>query len=149
MLSLLFISITITIIILTIITTTTTTITTVTTTTTTGMENIYRHEVNLGNYLYDQLMLLNTELSIDQKLILYGPSSSSGRRTGLVSLTSPSVHATDISFFLDQEGVAVRTGHHCCQPLHRELGIAGKCCSGSSSSSSSGDDGGRGIIIDV
>ena len=62
---------------------------------------------------------------MDLNLNLYGPSADSNKRTGLVAFTSPTVHATDLAFFLDQEGVAVRTGHHCCQPLHRELGIPG------------------------
>ena len=45
--------------------------------------------------------------------------------TGLVAFNCKTVHATDLSFFLDQEGVAVRTGHHCTQPLHAALGAAG------------------------
>ena len=45
--------------------------------------------------------------------------------SGLVAFNCKTVHATDLSFFLDQEGVAVRTGHHCTQPLHAALGAAG------------------------
>ena len=45
-------------------------------------------------------------------LILYGPKpSATSTRTGLVSFNSRTIHATDLSFFLDQEGVAVRTGN--------------------------------------
>ena len=47
-----------------------------------------------------------------------------GQRAALVAFHSDAVHAQDLTFFLDQEGVAVRSGHHCTQPLHRELGIA-------------------------
>jgi cysteine desulfurase/selenocysteine lyase len=84
-----------------------------------GMQRIFEHETALGNYLYDQLDSV-------PNLSLYGPKSSTGRRTGLVAFNSFDVHATDLSFFLDQEGVAVRTGHHCTQPLHALLGAAGR-----------------------
>lgn len=98
-----------------------------------GMENVLKHEIDLGTYLYDQLAQIDD-------LTLYGPAPSEGAmgetsgsapldlqqlRTGLVAFNSNSVHATDVSFFLDQEGVAVRTGHHCTQPLHTLLGAAG------------------------
>jgi len=84
-----------------------------------GMGRIHDHETKLGRYLYDQLSAIDS-------LQLYGPPPSGhSLRTGLVAFNSRSVHATDLSFFLDQEGVAVRTGHHCAQPLHKTLGIAG------------------------
>jgi len=84
-----------------------------------GMDKIYNHEKKLGKYLYEQLDSLGT-------LQLYGPRPSSTKeRTGLVAFNSATVHATDLSFFLDQEGIAVRTGHHCTQPLHKELQLAG------------------------
>lgn len=84
-----------------------------------GMDNIYNHEKKLGKYLYEQLDNLGT-------FQLYGPRPSSSKdRTGLVAFNSATVHATDLSFFLDQEGIAVRTGHHCTQPLHKELKLAG------------------------
>jgi len=81
-----------------------------------GMGRIHDHETKLGRYLYDQLSTVDS-------LQLYGPTPSDhSPRTGLVAFNSRTVHATDLSFFLDQEGVAVRTGHHCAQPLHRSLG---------------------------
>jgi len=86
-----------------------------------GMDKIHQHETELGEYLYAQLALVGG-------LTLYGPPNdgpSGAKRTGLVSFNCDSVHATDLSFFLDQEGVAVRTGHHCTQPLHAKLGAAG------------------------
>jgi cysteine desulfurase/selenocysteine lyase len=95
-----------------------------------GMKRIHEHELKLGSYLYEQLVSLSEELS--DELTLYGPkttrteSSTAGEeRTGLVAFNSKSAHATDVSFFLDQEGVAIRTGHHCCQPLHSALGVSG------------------------
>lgn len=82
-----------------------------------GMENIHKHETLLGQYLYQQLETIDG-------LTLYGPKGT-GKRTGLTAFNCASVHATDVSFFLDQEGVAVRTGHHCTQPLHAQLGASG------------------------
>ncbi|KAL0037076.1 hypothetical protein WJX77_011603 [Trebouxia sp. C0004] len=80
-----------------------------------GMENIHRYEEELGGYLYQQLSSLN-------KLTIYGPRPNRGR-AALCSFNVEGLHATDISTLLDQEGVAVRSGHHCTQPLHRALGI--------------------------
>ncbi|KAL0038000.1 hypothetical protein WJX79_009172 [Trebouxia sp. C0005] len=80
-----------------------------------GMENIHHYEEELGGYLYQQLSSLN-------KLTIYGPKPSRGR-AALCSFNVEGLHATDISTLLDQEGVAVRSGHHCTQPLHRALGI--------------------------
>lgn len=83
-----------------------------------GMNVIHEHEIKLGKYLYEQLETI-------EGLQLYGPSSSSATRTGLVAFNSKDIHASDLSFFLDQEGVALRSGHHCTQPLHNKLGAAG------------------------
>lgn len=83
-----------------------------------GMDKIYSHEKELGAYLYSELDAMGG-------LELYGPHVSSGRRSGLVAFNCKDVHPTDLSFFLDQEGVAVRTGHHCTQPLHKKLGVPG------------------------
>lgn len=83
-----------------------------------GMDRIAAHETELGKYLYEQLESVGG-------LSLYGPTTRQAMRTGLVAFNCPSVHATDLSFFLDQEGVAVRTGHHCTQPLHAQLAISG------------------------
>lgn len=70
------------------------------------MKRIHEHEAVLGKYLYERLA------SIDG-LTLYGPTIDSPfghTRTGLVAFNHKSIHPTDLSFFLDQEGVAVRTG---------------------------------------
>lgn len=85
-----------------------------------GMHRIHEHERKLGTYLYDKLAEIDS-------LSLYGPSPHSAHteRTGLVAFNSKTIHAADLSFFLDQEGVAVRTGFHCAQPLHRYLNIPG------------------------
>jgi len=85
-----------------------------------GMDKVEQHDAQLGRYLYEQLREVGG-------LELYGPDPRTDgvSRTGLVAFNAKSVHSADLSFFLDQEGVAVRTGHHCTQPLHKILGVPG------------------------
>lgn len=90
-----------------------------------GMGRVAAHERALGRYLWDAL----GDAALGD-LVRYGPSpeacdnapwpQTKSERVGLVAFSSPTVHASDLTFFLDQEGVAVRAGHHCCQPLHRD-----------------------------
>ena len=79
-----------------------------------GVEKIARHEHELCRYAYDRL------LEIDGLHIL-GPAPD--KRAGLVSFTLPEPHAHDIAQLLDEQGIAVRAGHHCTQPLHDRLKI--------------------------
>lgn len=53
-------------------------------------------------------------------LSLYGPAQD---RAGIISFTAEWGHASDIAMILDQQGVAVRSGHHCCEPLMRRFGV--------------------------
>ena len=78
-----------------------------------GMENVREHERRLGEYAYRRLAEI-------EGITIYGPEKD---RTGLVSFSLPDVHPHDLSQLLDEEGVAVRSGHHCAQPLMRRLGI--------------------------
>eukprot|EP00466_Bigelowiella_natans_P006634 jgi/Bigna1/147067/aug1.128_g21775 len=85
------------------------------------MGRVHSYEVELGRYLWESLSEM-------EGVRLYGPSPDSAAGEGrgaLVAFNIPGVHANDLAFFLDQEGVAIRSGHHCTQPLHRSLGIAG------------------------
>lgn len=54
---------------------------------------------------------------------IYGPApgADGSQRAALCAFNTASVHASDLAFFLDHEGVAIRSGHHCTQPLHRLL----------------------------
>jgi cysteine desulfurase / selenocysteine lyase len=79
-----------------------------------GMENVREHERRLGEYAYRRLSEI-------EGITLYGPEEN---RTGLVSFSLPDVHPHDLSQLLDDEGVAIRSGHHCAQPLMRRLGVA-------------------------
>jgi len=49
-------------------------------------------------------------------------AASGAPRAGLAAFTLDGVHAHDLGQFLDDQGIAVRVGHHCAQPLHRRLG---------------------------
>lgn len=79
------------------------------------MQEIAAHERALTDRLYDGLG------GLDGVRVL-GPR---GGRDALVSVVVDGVHHYDLGTLLDQMGVAVRTGHHCCQPLMQSLGITG------------------------
>jgi cysteine desulfurase/selenocysteine lyase len=53
---------------------------------------------------------------------VYGPPPE--RRVGLVSFNVEGIHPHDVAQILDWEGIAIRAGHHCCQPLMSRLGVA-------------------------
>ncbi len=78
-----------------------------------GMENIAVHEAGL-------LKVLNEGLQSVEGLNIYGTAAN---KVGVVSFTADWAHASDIAMILDQCGVAVRTGHHCCMPLMERFGI--------------------------
>jgi len=79
-----------------------------------GLDSVARHEHELARYAYTRLQ------EIDGLRIL-GPSPE--HRAGLVSFTVAQPHPHDVAQLLDQQGIAVRAGHHCTQPLHDRLGI--------------------------
>ena len=80
-----------------------------------GMENIWRHEVELTQYLLDGLSEI-------EDLRIIGPSTTE-LRGGTVSFTVGDIHPHDLGQYLDSQGIAVRTGHHCAWPLTRKLGV--------------------------
>ena len=80
-----------------------------------GMENIHRHEVALTKYLLDGLASIS-----DLRII--GPASTVDRG-GSISFTLGDIHPHDLGQYLDSQGIAVRTGHHCAWPLTRKLGV--------------------------
>lgn len=79
-----------------------------------GMDNIEAYEHELGEYLYKRL-------SECDGVTLLGPKAN---RAALCAFHCDAVHPSDLSTFLDVEGVAIRAGHHCCQPLHHALGYS-------------------------
>jgi cysteine desulfurase / selenocysteine lyase len=76
-----------------------------------GMDKIHAYEQELSVYLYQQLAKI-------PQIRTYGPKS---HRAALAAFTAGEVHPHDLSTMLDQSGIAIRAGHHCTQPLHREL----------------------------
>lgn len=80
-----------------------------------GMDNIAQHEQELTAYATHQLQ------QIDQ-LGIYGTSSA---KDAVISFHVGDIHPMDIGTLLDRLGIAVRTGHHCAQPLMERLGILG------------------------
>ena len=80
-----------------------------------GMQEIHDHELALTKYLLDEFSTID-----DLKVI--GPRDLE-MRGGLVSFTVGEIHPHDLGQFLDNQGIAVRTGHHCAWPLTRKLGV--------------------------
>jgi cysteine desulfurase/selenocysteine lyase len=72
--------------------------------------------VDLAAYALDRLASV-ADVSV------YGPRDPT-LRTGVVSFNLDGVHPHDAGTILDEAGIAVRAGHHCCQPLHRSLDVA-------------------------
>ncbi len=81
-----------------------------------GMDNVRRHEQELTRYALDRLAEI-------PDLKVYGPTDTA-LRGGAVSFTLADIHPHDLATILDQEGVAVRAGHHCAKPLMRHLDVA-------------------------
>ena len=77
-----------------------------------GPEDIFAHESALAAQTRDALRSINS-------ITLFGPEKS----TGIVSFSMAGVHPHDIGTILDEEGVAIRAGHHCAQPLMDHLGV--------------------------
>ena len=80
-----------------------------------GIENIHRHEVELTAYLL-------SGLSAIEDLRIIGPDTTE-LRGGSISFTLGDIHPHDLGQYLDSQGIAVRTGHHCAWPLTRKLGV--------------------------
>ncbi|WP_456445739.1 cysteine desulfurase [Oceanithermus sp.] len=80
-----------------------------------GMENVWAHDRALLEYALERLDEV-------PDLHLYGPRGAD--RGGVIAFNLGRLHPHDLATALDGRGVAVRTGHHCAQPLHRRLGVA-------------------------
>lgn len=85
-----------------------------------GMANVERFENELGAYLHEKLS------AVDGVRIYGPPPAADGTgRAALCAFNVEGIHPSDLATLLDQEGVAIRAGHHCTQPLHAELGVPG------------------------
>ena len=83
-----------------------------------GRDQIEKHDGELARVAYEKLATL-------PGIRLLGPTPAQGPRGGLVSFAFADVHAHDIVTFADEDGIALRGGHHCNQPLMRKLGLTG------------------------
>ena len=81
-------------------------------------EAIQQHEQELTRYCMEQLQTI-------PDIHIYGPQSSMGLKDAVVSFNVGNIHHLDMGTLLDRLGIAVRTGHHCAQPLMDRLGISG------------------------
>ncbi|SIT91447.1 cysteine desulfurase [Edaphobacillus lindanitolerans] len=79
-----------------------------------GLDEIERHEHRLAAYAMDRMKEI-------EGLTIYGPADPA-RRAGLVTFNLDEVHPHDVATVLDMNGIAVRAGHHCAQPLMKWLG---------------------------
>ena len=82
-----------------------------------GLENINAYEKNLTAYLFKRLNKI-------KNLHIIGPQPNiDSNRAALAAFYVEGIHSNDIAEILDSKGVCIRSGHHCCQPLHRYLGL--------------------------
>ena len=80
-----------------------------------GFDEIHEHEMKL-------LAMAHEGLKAVKNLTIYGDNDS---KSSIVSFNIKGAHHSDLAVLLDRQGVAVRTGHHCCQPLMNVLGVPG------------------------
>ncbi|HUL03561.1 MAG TPA: cysteine desulfurase [Gemmatimonadales bacterium] len=78
-----------------------------------GLDRIAEHEVALAQAAIERLRQI-------EGLVVYGPRD---HRAGVVSFTYGDIHPHDIATILDQDGICIRAGHHCAQPLMRRLNV--------------------------
>jgi cysteine desulfurase / selenocysteine lyase len=83
-----------------------------------GMDAIHAHEQDLTAHLFKRLAEI-------PEVTIYGPKpkADGSGRAALASFTVAGLHANDLSTFLDEAGIAIRSGHHCTQPLHHSLAL--------------------------
>ena len=78
-----------------------------------GIKNLINHENELTNYALEQIKRINSVK------IIGNPKN----KAGVISFTIKGVHPHDIATILDENGIAIRAGHHCCQILHERLNL--------------------------
>jgi len=78
-----------------------------------GIENLINHEKELTNYALEKMKTINSV-----KLV-----GNPKNKAGVISFTIKGIHPHDIATILDESGVAIRAGHHCCQILHEKLNL--------------------------
>ncbi|MBX4181155.1 cysteine desulfurase SufS [Sodalis sp. CWE] len=85
----------------------------------TGLENIQIYEKQITEYMLEMLQQI-------PNMVIYGPCNSDNR-IGIVAFNLGKHHAYDVGSFLDQSGIAIRTGHHCAMPLITYFQVTNMC----------------------
>ena len=78
-----------------------------------GVKNIFEHEKKLSKYALSKMRAM-------EFVEIYGNGNN---KSSIISFNLKNVHAHEVASFLDVEGIAIRAGHHCCQPLMRHLSV--------------------------
>jgi len=81
-----------------------------------GMDKVREHEIELTKYALEKLSKV-------KDLKIYGPKDIS-KRGGVISFNFADIHPHDVAQIIDEEGIAVRSGHHCAQVLMERLDVA-------------------------
>ena len=82
-----------------------------------GLDCIKEYEKHITKHLFEQLSKIDD-------LEIIGPTPKiDPNRASLATFYVKGIHSNDIAEILDSKGVCIRSGHHCCQPLHRHIGI--------------------------
>ena len=82
-----------------------------------GLNNIHEYEKDITKYLFKKLK------KIENVEIIGPPPEIDPNRACLATFYVNNIHSNDIAEILDSKGICIRSGHHCCQPLHRHIGI--------------------------
>jgi len=90
-----------------------------------GLENIAAHEHNLTRYCLEQLSTVEDVNVYSPAVGTAAVTSADRKAASVVSFNVGNIHHLDIGTLLDRLGIAVRTGHHCAQPLMARLGVQG------------------------
>ena len=81
------------------------------------MNEIHEYEKTITKYLFEKLSQI-------ENVEIIGPSPEiDPNRASLATFYIKNIHSNDIAEILDSKGICIRSGHHCCQPLHRYIGI--------------------------
>ena len=78
-----------------------------------GIDNLMKHEKEITNYALEKLKKINSVK------IIGNPKN----KAGVIAFTIKGVHPHDIATILDEDGVAIRAGHHCCQIFHEKMNL--------------------------
>jgi len=82
-----------------------------------GMDSVRKHEIELTEHALKGFAKLGNA-------VVYGPKDAT-KRGGVISFNFSDVHPHDLGQILNEKGIAIRAGHHCCQPLMKDLKVSG------------------------